>query len=370
MALLSVCFVITWPKCCDSFKKPDSSECKQMWIHKRKHSLPCPVLPWQEPAEDIYRASPWSWTLIWVRPTYWKKKKVSQNVWFNFWTVVLWLKCRKGGEGGHRRSYVTRRSLALFRAHLFSASKMCQCHDSERGDLLLRKKDMVRLGWWDMPQECCPTEWKNITTGFCVALTADHKQFFLSGCPNLLTQGVQWIQMWVMRQLPCGPGSPGEDSCHSRCPLRKPIAWSQRLTDCRTDCWIIKSVLPATSWLKPAQQSRLMKHDQSSSALQDTEWVSARNADKSSPIHLESWQRHTFCSSKNHAGWNIPMSLSKKRSWLVSPDQQIILFHFWPVSHSSGPATLGGVYSNTGFNPLQSIFGLPEESWLSQRWQL
>lgn len=123
---------------------------------------------------------------------------------------------------------------------------MCQCHDIERGDLPLRKKGTVRLGWWDMPQECCPTERKNITTGFCVALTAEHEQFFLSGCPSLLSQGVQWIQMWGMRQLACGPGSPGEDSCHSRCPLKKPIAWRQRLTDCRTDCWLIRSVVPAT----------------------------------------------------------------------------------------------------------------------------
>lgn len=27
-----------------------------MWIHRRKHSPPCPVLPWQEPAEAICRA--------------------------------------------------------------------------------------------------------------------------------------------------------------------------------------------------------------------------------------------------------------------------------------------------------------------------
>lgn len=85
------CFVIIWPKCRDCFKKLDSSECKQMWIHKRNHSFPCPVLPWQEPVEDIYRASPWSWTLAWVWATYWrkKKKKVSQNGWhlaiFELW---------------------------------------------------------------------------------------------------------------------------------------------------------------------------------------------------------------------------------------------------------------------------------------------
>lgn len=132
-----------------------------MWIHKRKHSFPCSVLPWQEPAEDIYRTSPWSWTLTW--PTCWgKKKKKGIPKWLapgNLWTVVLWLKCRKGSDDWHRRNYVTRQSLALFKAHLFSASKMCQCHDIERGDLPLRK-DMVRLGWWDMPQECCPTERK------------------------------------------------------------------------------------------------------------------------------------------------------------------------------------------------------------------
>lgn len=61
------------------------------------------------------------------------------------------------------------------------------------------------------------------------------------------------------------------------------------------------------------------------------------------------------------------MSLSKKRSWLVSSHQQIIPFCVWPVSHNSGPATLHGVYSNTVFNPLKSIFGLPEGSWLFPR---
>lgn len=40
-----------------------------------KASFPCPVLPWQEPAEDIYRASHWSWTHICMWPTYWGKKR-------------------------------------------------------------------------------------------------------------------------------------------------------------------------------------------------------------------------------------------------------------------------------------------------------
>lgn len=180
------------------------------------------------------------------------------------------------------------------------------------------------------------------------------------------SQGVQWIQMWGMRQLACGPGSPGKTlataGALSTSPLPEATAgWLQN--------WVIsRSVLPATDQklAETCSANRLRKHHQSSS-LQDTEWASARNADKSSPIFLESWQRHNFCSSKNCAGWNIPMSLSKKRSWLVSPDQQIILFHVWPVSHSSGPVTFHGVYPNTGFNPLKCIFGWPEESWLSPK---
>lgn len=132
--------------------------------------------------------------------------------------------------------------------------------------------------WWDWADGIClrsavPQREKNITTGFCVVLTADHEQFFLSGCPNLLSQGVQWIQMWGIKQLACGPGSPGEDSCHSRCPLKKPVAWRQRLTDCRTDCWLIRSVVPATDQ-KLAETCSAKQADETwskSSALQDTE---------------------------------------------------------------------------------------------------
>lgn len=86
-------------------------------------------------------------------------------------------------------------------------------------------------------------------------------------------------------------------------------------------------------------------------------------------VHPSSWraERHTLCSSKNCAGWNIPISLSKKRSWLVSPDLQIILFHVWLASYSSGPATFHGVYPNSGFNSSKSIFELPEKTRLSPK---
>lgn len=150
---------------------------------------------------------------------------------------------------------------------------MCQCHDIERGDLPLRKKGMVRLGWWDMPQECCPTERKNITTGFCVALTAEHEQFFLSGCPSLLSQGVQWIQMWGIRQLAVVLAAQGKTlataGALSRSPSPEGRGWLiAELTVGLLGVWYQPQI---RSWLKPAQQSRLMKHDQRSSALQDTE---------------------------------------------------------------------------------------------------
>lgn len=218
-----------------------------------------------------------------------------------------------------------------------------------------------------MPQECCSTERKTITTGFCVALTANHEQFFLSGCPSLLSGSAvnpdvrdEAISLWSWQ--PRGRLLPQQVPSQEAHCLKPEAGWLQN--------WVIsRSVLPATDQklAETCSANRLRKHHQRSSSLQDTEWVSARNADKSSPIFLESWQRHTFCSSKNCAGWNVPMSLSKKRSWLVSPDQQIILFHVWPVSHSSGPVTFHGVYPNTGFNPLKSIFGWSEESWLSPK---
>lgn len=161
-----------------------------------------------------------------------------------------------------------------------------------------------------------------------------------------------------------------------------------------------------------------MKHDQRSSALQDTEWVLARGADKRSPVLLESWQRCTFghprtmqaeifpglhkpcwstaesvttcCArarlflwavsrfacqvSGNNRGAQtiqatspLQISLSVKRSWSVSPDQSVMSSHVWLVSHCSEPATLGGVFPNTDFSHIKSIFashGMPEERWL------
>lgn len=79
----------------------------------------------------------------------------------NLWIAVLWLESRNGSEGGHRRNYVTRWSWALVRAHLFSASTNVLLSWLGRGDLP-RKKDIVRLGWWHMPQECYPMERKYI----------------------------------------------------------------------------------------------------------------------------------------------------------------------------------------------------------------
>jgi len=163
-----------------------------------------------------------------------------------------------------------------------------------------------------------------------------------------------------------------------------------------------------------------MKHDQRSSALQDTEWVSARNADKRSPVLLESWQRgalliQELCRLKHSQGrpadiealqsawavttccvrtrplrWAVarfvcqapgrnrgaqtiqaisPLqtSLSVKRSWPVLPGQSVISFHVWLVPHCSKPATLGGFLSDTGFNHIKSVFARhskPKESWL------
>lgn len=134
--LLSGCFVVIWPKCCDCFKKPDSSECKQMWIHKRKLHFHVQYSPSKSQLRTSTEHHHGAELLSGCDQL--TGKKIHIPKWLapeNLWTVVLWLKCRKGGYGEQRRNY------------LFSASKMCQCHDIERGDLPLKNKDMVRLGW-------------------------------------------------------------------------------------------------------------------------------------------------------------------------------------------------------------------------------
>lgn len=154
-------------KCHDCFKNPDSPGHEQMWIHRRKHSPPCPVLPWQEPAEAICRAGGSVSTTelkSYLGVTNLLEKKKGMPEWLapcNLWIGVLWLESRYGSEGGHRRNYVTRWSRALVRAHLFSACTNVLLSWLGRGDLL-RKKDIVRLGWWHMPQECYPMERKYI----------------------------------------------------------------------------------------------------------------------------------------------------------------------------------------------------------------
>lgn len=179
MALLSRFSVIIWEKCHDRLKNRDSPEHEQMWIHKRKHSFPCPILPWQEQAEAICRAGGSGSTTdlnsyLGVTNLLEKKGIPKWLALCNLWIALLWLKCRNGSEGVHRRSYVTRQSLDLLRAHLFSASTNVTLWHG-RGALLLRKKDTVRLDWWHMPQECYPSEGKYICRW--------KKQFWhLTGC--------------------------------------------------------------------------------------------------------------------------------------------------------------------------------------------
>lgn len=63
----------------------------------------------------------------------------------------------------------------------------------------------------------------------------------------------------------------------------------------------------------------------------------------------------------------LQTSLQTKRSRPVSPNQSVMSFHVWLVSHCAEPATLGGVFPNTGFNHIKSIFArhsMTEESWL------
>lgn len=76
---------------------------------QEKASFPCPVLPQQEPAEDIYRASPWSWTLIWMWPTYWKKNIYPKMV--GTWES---LNCGTLTEVQKRRLWWAKKELPLF----------------------------------------------------------------------------------------------------------------------------------------------------------------------------------------------------------------------------------------------------------------
>lgn len=175
----------------------------------------------------------------------------------SLWIAVLWLKCRNGIESGHRRNYVTRQSLGLLSACLFSASPNMPLSWHGRGDLLLRKKAVVRLGWWHVPQECYPTEGKSSvnkksSSGICLsvltALWDCTKRLLYSShswpeavppvrVSQLANTGVAVNPDVYDEAVACGPGSPGWDSCQSRCSLKKPIAWSQRLTsDCRVGC--------------------------------------------------------------------------------------------------------------------------------------
>lgn len=105
-----------------------------------------------------------------------------------------------------------------------------------------------------MPQECCSTERKTITTGFCVALTANHEQFFLSGCPSLLSGSAvnpdvrdEAISLWSWQ--PRGRLLPQQVSSQEAHCL-KPEA------DCRTGLLVGVCYQPQIkSWLRPAQQT-------------------------------------------------------------------------------------------------------------------
>lgn len=102
------------------------------------------------------------------------KKEVSQNsghlAVFELqcfdWSAEMELRVAVGG--------ITRQSLALLRALLVSASPDVPLSWHRRGHLL-RKKAIVKLGWWHMPQECYPTEGKSSVnkksnSGICLSV--------------------------------------------------------------------------------------------------------------------------------------------------------------------------------------------------------
>lgn len=155
MALLSRCFMIIWKKCHYCFKKPDSPEHEQMWIHKRKLSLPCLVLPWQEQPEAICRAGGSHSTMelnsyLYVSNSFEKQTKKDIIKWLapsNPWIALPWLKCRNVRAD---KEEAVRWSSTLLRAHLFYASTNAPLSWHGRGDLLERRT------WWDWTDAICP----------------------------------------------------------------------------------------------------------------------------------------------------------------------------------------------------------------------